>query len=260
MIIVEEEKTFEKGTFENVGDNKDKKQGRSDISQKHPGKKKIWVVVGSLLAAALFCYGAYKAWLGRIEDIYLAAEQKAYDDIYQTAFDRAEAWYHVSNHVLLSVEGVREVSRLEVLTVNGSEFVIKNADEDDPTTSWLEVKGVGVFTVDLSSGEFIVDNERHYILVRVPKPMLTECKIEGTGKQFFDDGRFFSNGSVDEGVRLSQAQLSEGRMKLEDSMKKSRVFYDASMEAAVRSIDLLVHEWNPDVQDLHVEVEFIEDV
>ena len=149
-----------------------------------------------------------------------------------------------------------------MLTVSGSEFVIKNADSDNKTVSWLEVQGTGVFTVDLSAGEFIVDPERQSVLVKVPKPVLTECAVTGTGKHFWNNGGIFYNffkGSVDDGVRLSQAQMSEGRMKLEDSMRKSRTFSEASQKAAINMIESLVQQWNPNIPDLQIEVEFIED-
>lgn len=66
---------------------------------------------------------------------------------------------------MISIEAAQEVSRLEVLTVSDSEFVIKDSGKSDPTISWLEVQGIGVFTVDLTACEFIADSERQYVLV-----------------------------------------------------------------------------------------------
>lgn len=198
----------------------------------------------------------------RMEKAYQAADQDTYDRFYHAAFDHAEAQNHVSNYAVISIEGLQEVSRLEVLSVTGSEFVIKNADDEDRTVSWLEVQGRGVFTVDLSIGEYVVDRERRSVFIKIPKPVLTECTVNGTGKHFWNDGGVFYNffkGSVADGVRLSQAQMSEGRTKLEDSMRKSRTFNEASHKAAINMITELVHQWNPNVPDLRVDVEFMED-
>lgn len=168
---------------------------------------------------------------------------------------------------MISIEAAQEVSRLEVLTVSDSEFVIKDPDQNDPTISWLEVQGVGVFTVDLTACEFITDSERQYVFVRVPKPALTECKVSGTGKQFwkrkvlsFVDGKliFGGNGSVASGVRLAQNQLNEGRIMLEDSMKQNRGFYEAAKTATIDMMGSLVRKWNPDIPNLQVDVEFFE--
>lgn len=221
----------------------------------------ICLIAGSVIlgiAAVVFIFIGNT----QMEDFYNTAREEAYNGIYQAAFDFAETRNHVSNYAVITVEGIQEKPRLEVLTVSGSEFVIKNKDNKDKTTSWLEVQGVGVFTVDLSAGEFIVDTERKFVTVRVPKPVLTECAVTGTGKRFWNNGGLFSfsffNGSIAEGVQLSQEQMCEGRIKLEDSMRKNRVFNETSKEAAVNMIKSLVQEWNPDVPDLQVEVEFME--
>lgn len=219
-----------------------------------PNKKSLALNIILLLAMVLF----FALGMQNLKESYHSAEQSAYEGIYQTAYNMAEARNHVSNYVVISVEHAKEVSRLEVLTVSGSEFVIKNADKTSKITSWLEVQGTGVFTIDLSMGEFIVDSERHCVLVRIPKPMLTECKLSGTGKQFWRDGRIISNGSVAEGVRLSQAQMREGRLALEASMMQNRAFYNAAQEAAKCAVESLVQQWNPNVPDLCVRVEFIE--
>lgn len=52
--------------------------------------------------------------------------------------------------------------------------------------------------------------------------------------------------------------MSEGRMKLETSMRRSRIFNDASKDAAINMIQSLVQQWNPNVPDLQIEVEFVE--
>lgn len=237
------------------------KQGSTASNQK---KFSIHIDRNIILPAFMVFVSILMVFLGksRMGNAYQTAEQNAYNGIYQTVFDIAEAQNHVSNYAVISVEDIQKVSRLEVLTVSDSEFVIKNASENDKTISWLEVQGTGVFTVDLSAGEFIVDTERQSVFVRIPKPVLTECAVTGTGKQFWNSGGIFYNffkGSVADGVRLSQTQMSEGRMKLEDSMRKSRVFNEESQKAAINMIESLVRQWNPDVSNLQIEVKFIED-
>jgi len=212
----------------------------------------ISVVLSIFLTIALFFRG-----FKRMKDSYDSSQQDAYSNFYQTAYDFAEKQNHVSNHALVSIDVAQEVSRLEVLSVSDSEFVIKEADKGDPTVFWLEVQGKGVFTVDLSACEFITDSERQYVLVKVPKPVLTEYSVSGTGKQFWKRNSIF-NGSVADGVRLSQKQMSEGRVKLEDSMKQNRGFYEAAKNAAVDMIGSLVRKWNPNIPDLQVDVEFFE--
>lgn len=220
-----------------------------------PWKKQL-LIVGTVV---LLTIAIIVAGICLTKSAFNTVRQDVHDSCYDTAYNFAEQQNHVSNYALISVEAAREVSRLEVLSVSDSEFVIKNADKNDRTISWLEVQGTGVFTVDLAAGEFITDPERQYVLVRVPRPVLTECKVSGTGKQFLKRADFLIfNGSVAEGVQLSQNQLKEGRIKLEDAMKQDRRFYDESQKAAVSMIESLVKQWNPSVPNLQVEVEFIE--
>lgn len=225
-------------------------------------KRWIGIGVASILTLAFLICG-----VTLMKNRYETAKQNTSSDFYQTAYDYAEKKNHVSNYAVISIDSSQEVSRLEVLTVSDSEFIIKDSDESDPTISWLEVQGMGVFTVDLTACEFIADSERQYVLVRAPQPTLTECKVSGTGKQFWSrkvlsvvDGRIVwgGNGSVASGVRLAQNQLSEGRIILEDSMKQNRGFYEAAKAAAVDIITSLVEKWNPDIPDLQVEVEFFD--
>ena len=220
-----------------------------------PWKKQL-LIVGTVV---LLTIAIIVAGICLTKSAFNTVRQDVHDSCYDTAYNFAEQRNHVSNYALISVDAAREVSRLEVLSVSDSEFVIKNADKNDRTISWLEVQGTGVFTVDLAAGEFITDPARQYVLVRVPRPVLTECKVSGTGKQFLKRADFLIfNGSVAEGVQLSQNQLKEGRIKLEDAMKQDRRFYDESQKAAVSMIESLVKQWNPSVPDLQVEVEFIE--
>lgn len=240
----------------------DREEERKIDSEMKPSMiyKKRQITIILILAVLCLLVGigvAGSIGMGRLRNAYMKAENEAYNDIYNIAYEKAEAANHVSNYALISVEDVKEISRLEILTVQGSEFVIKNADEKNKIVSWLEVNGTGVFTVNLAMGEFITDSERAYVLVRVPKPALTEVTVSGTGKSFWKDNRLLANGSVKEGVDLSMEQLGEGKIKLENSMRSSRRFHEESQKAAVQIITSLVQGWNPNIPELQVEVEFI---
>lgn len=215
-------------------------------------RREVWIFL--LLAGCVVLFVKGRTFM---RQSYNQAMENAYNGFYQTAFEISEKQNHVSNYAVINIENVQEISRLEVLEVWDTEFVIKDADKESKITSWLEVQGRGVFTVDLTMGEFITDTERQYVLVRVPKPALTNCTLEKTGKQFWKNSTVF-NGSIAEGVYLSQDQLGEGQRLLEDSMKQSRRFYESARDSAVSMIKSLVKQWNPNLPDLQVEVEFME--
>lgn len=239
---------------------------RKPKQKKIDPKKRTTYIKGALfavflIAALLLIYFGSDIRSRHISDAYIAARdaeaESVYQRFYDTAFEQAEERYHVSNRAVISIGDVTRLTRLEVLTVSDSEFVIENeSDNDQKITSWLEVQGIGVFTVDLQAAEFITDAQRQYVLVRVWKPELTNCTISSTGDHFWKNGIW--NDSIKVGVELSREQMREGRQLVEDSIRRNRNFYDSALSAAESSIRSLVKSWNPDIPDLTVEIEFID--
>lgn len=199
----------------------------------------------------------YKDGMKQIQSAYQNSREDVREKFYQAAYDFEEAKHHVSNDIVISIEDIREISKLEVLKVSDTEFIIKKPDKDSAIRSWLEVQGIGVFTVDLMASEFIADFERQYVWVKIPQPVLSQCKVEETGKQFWKN-EGLANGSIGEGVALAQEQLREGYLCIEEAMKQNRRFYDAAKKSAIQMIEALIRKWNPDLPDLQVEVNFVE--
>lgn len=217
----------------------------------------LFVVLAAAIGVGLYFFFQTKPL--DMKNAYSAGRQEAYDKYFQMAFDYAEEKNHVSNYGTINIENVREMSRLEVLKVSDTEFVIEDAkDNDQNITSWIEVRGMGIFTVDLTLAQFVVDSSRGYVMVRAPWPELTECRVEDTGKQLWKND--WNNDKIGDGVRLSQAQLGKGQKLLEESMRSSRRFYDAAMKSAEWMIELLVRQWNPQIPDLEIKVEFADDL
>lgn len=236
--------------------NHDNQRNSNPSHKKIFPQAKFWICLcfSVLLTIAFILFG-----IKRMQDSFAAARENTSSVFYQTAYNFAEEQNHVSNYVAIAIEAEREVSRLEVLTVSDSEFIVKDAGNGNNTTSWLEVQGTGVFTVNLDAAEFIADSDRQYVLVKVPNPVLTNCAVSGTGKQFWQSSNFpLTNGSIAEGVRLSQEQFAEGRIRLEDSIRQNRRFHEAARSAAKLMIESIVKEWNSSIPDLQVEIEFIE--
>lgn len=231
------------------------------MAEKKTGKlKKVTGRKAGIGLAIILFIGAvilYRSGVSRMQKAYDENRRNTSDKFYQAAYDFEETKHHVSNYIVINLEDIRNVARLEVLKVSDTEFVIDHPEEGHGIISWLEVRGVGVFTVDLMASEYITDFERQYVLINIPNPVLTQCAVEKTGKQFWKNTSIF-NGSVADGVKLSQEQLREGRLQLEDSMKQNRRFYEAAQKAAVSMVEARVKQWNPEFPDLKVEVNFID--
>lgn len=188
---------------------------------------------------------------------YASEKDAAYQEFYQSAYDWAEAKYHVSNNMAIAIDGFEETEKLEVLKANHVEFITEDRDDNSGNvTAWLEVTGEGTFVVDLKAAEFIVDNEHRYVLVRVPYPELTNVSITNTKKCWFKDD--LANGSYSQGVELALKQRNEASLQIQKSLMSNQYIYSNAQTVASSIIINLVKQLNPDIPDMTVEVEFMD--
>lgn len=163
----------------------------------------------------------------------------------------------VSNKVSIEVASVREEANLEVLRVSDVEYVIESKDDNENNIEvWMEFYGDGVYTVDMKASEFIIDSDRQYVLVRVPRPELTNCRITKANQLFWQNGAFNKSNSV--GTELAVEMRNAGYAKLNNYMKSNAKFYKSAKESATMVIADLVKGLNPELTDLVVEVEFVD--
>ena len=188
---------------------------------------------------------------------YESEKEAAYQALYQKYYDSAEAEYHVRNRATIHIGNITETAKLEVLKVSDVEFIVDDSNLfEGGITSWLEVPGEGTYVVDLKAAEFIVDNERAYVLVRVPYPELENVKIDysNVNKILFKDDVF--DGSYKQGEELAKKQLGEADLLIKKEFASNERFYLNAQEAAISTIRCLVLQLNPEVENLVVDVEF----
>ena len=187
-----------------------------------------------------------------------ASEKDATEQaFFQQYYNSAEAETHVSNRGSIYIGNIRDVQKLEVLKVSDVEFIVEDSGGNSGNiTSWLEVPGEGTFVVDLSAAEFIVDNARAHVRVRLPYPELTNVVIDYSNvrKILFKDDVF--NGSYKQGEELAMKQLGEADLLIKKEFASNQHFYMNAQEAAVSTITCLIRQLNPDVDNLTIEVEF----
>ena len=188
---------------------------------------------------------------------YSNEKERVYGQIYDAVFQEAEHNHHVSNRVEISVANLQEEEKLEVIKANDVEFITENRDNNTGhVTVWLEVEGEGTFVTDLKAAEFNVDNERQYVLARIPKPELSNVKINNTTRRLLADGLL--NGSYSEGVDLALKQRNEALLQIQKSLLSNQYIYDNAKKVSVSMIRNLIKQLNPDVPQLQVEVEFFD--
>lgn len=185
-------------------------------------------------------------------------KESAYQMLYQKYYQEAESKYHVANRTSIHIENIKETNKLEVLRVSDVEFIIEDSGANkDKITSWLEVPGEGTYVVDLSLAEFIIDNERSYVLVRLPYPELTNITIDYSNvKPLLFEKQGISNGDFKAGEALADKQLREADVMIKKEFASNERFYLNAQDAARSSIQFLIHQMNPDIDGLTIEVKF----
>ena len=221
----------------------------------------IAALVGMVAITVFLANGIVGAGAEALANSYNAAYESerasAYQEQYDKYFDRAEKDYHVSNRVSITIGDLKEIAKLEVLTVSDVEYIIEEGENNsNGITSWLEVPGQGTYVVDLQAAEFLTDDERAYVKVRAPYPELTNISIDyaNVKKLFFKND--ILNDSYKVGEDLAQRQLNSADMLIKKEFASNERFYLSAQDAAVSTIQCLVKQLNPQNEDMNVEVEF----
>lgn len=249
-----------------------KEQDKEDKERtsKQPARKKgkdyfrvfaIVLIVISILSSPALLLGGIRAGAAQLMRSFSAAfaeeKESAYQTLYEAAFNQAEQQHHVSNRVQISIGDLQEVQRLEILKANDVEIITEDRDNNTgKVTAWLEVEGEGTFVVDLQAAEYIIDNERMSVLVRIPNPELTNIHIIRSTRRLFSDD--FLNGSYSEGVDLRIKQQNEAQLRIENALLSNPYIYSNAKKVSANMIKNLIAQFNPDIPQLIVDVEFFE--
>ena len=229
-------------------------------------KMVLWIIIFLVTAGLFWMLGAQRmaaAIKTTYSDAKEQAKQSVYDSYYQASYEKAEAKYHVSNRVEISVSSVREQPQLEVLKSLNTKYEFSGPeDNENGLTAWLEVPVEGIFTVDLSVAEFLVDNDRQFVRVRVPKPELRSFSIDypNVKKLLFDYDsaldRMVFDKSYTIGIHLAQTQLTNAYVSLRDEMACNQDLLKRARSSAELLLKSMIAGANPEVPGLTVEVEF----
>ena len=217
-------------------------------------------VVFALITVSVFKLAVRKGGDALFEN-YEKTRAEVIDDTrqeyYESSFANAEAQYHVKNIVGIDIENVRQIMNLEVLKVFDTEYILQDKkDNNEGITGWLKVKGTSIFTTDLQAAEFIVDNQREYVLVRVPGPKPSIPSIDYSTDPLIlliDEGKAknykFWNDWLD-------VKLKEASEQMNEEISNNQDYYRSARSSAELMISNLVLACNPQVENLKVEVEF----
>lgn len=160
----------------------------------------------------------------------------------------------------ISIESLKTENKLEVLSVSVSELIIDSKDTNkDGVEAWAEYTGTGVYTIDLSKSQFIVDDLRKTVIVRTPAVTVDQetftLNYKDTAIKFFKNT--YANDSYKDGVDLAQKQLTEAYIKIYNKIYTNPYYYETAEKAAERIIKSLIKGLGPNknIEGLEVYVE-----
>ena len=234
-------------------------------------------VIGVLIIiSVIFAVSAIPAAADAAADAFVSSKDNMAADVYQfyydTSYESSEKAHHVSNDVSVTIGNLRNVQLLEVLRVRDVTYETVGGDVTwirdlfnktvgrvigKDTICWLEVPAAGIFTVNLEVGEFIIDDARQYVLIRVPEPELTEFSLsyDKVKVLYYEEGSLFQQAGTD-GYDLADEMLKSAEQDLRQGMEGNQGNYQKAEGSARKLLTYLVEQLNPQLENLTVEVEF----
>lgn len=212
----------------------------------------ICIAAAVCAAVAVGVNAAQSSFTGSAEE----QRTKIYDEIKGKAYAMAERANHTSNDAMVEIKLIEETSKLDVLKIGDTVYVVSN--EKGKNQTCFEIGGTGIFSVDLSAAEFAVDSGRHHVLVRVPKPVMETGKIsiDSVTQYTFEENPLTSNGSIGGGEALAQNVRIEAKSKIQRDFESDEQLYKYAEKRAEAIIRSNIIALNPDVSDITVDVEF----
>lgn len=200
------------------------------------------------------------------------AKQETEESFYNAVFELSESAHHLSNDITIQIQGITEIRNLEVLNVFLTDYQIWPEQETsggvldivvDPligdAEAWIRFDGIGTFTVSLQNADFILDEQRKSVLVRVPSPVMERVLIQQDEDDvlYTSDAGLFNNAS-DTGQQLVLSLTQKAQQDMTAKARSNPEYYAQAKASAEKTITQLIKNLNPDLPDLIVEVEFID--
>lgn len=231
-------------------------------------KSALEIIVDIILWFSLLLVLAYS--LITLKNEYSAAFEKAvdksseevYENFREKAYDYFEKENHVSNSASLTIGNIKEQNSLEVLSVSDNWIKVSEPDDDsDKTTRWVEFNATGVYTVDMSVSEFIIDDYNNFVMVRLKTPQLNHIALSADPKVYlykYKKELFKVNGDYDSGVVKLLDDRAEALSELTNQLENNEDNFMLAKQSAEKLIRTFIINANPEIslKDSDIQIEF----
>ena len=175
-----------------------------------------------------------------------------YEEFYLAALEQ----YKTKNDVNTAVSADYGSGKLEVMKICDSVCIPQSSLEDEESSLTLVIPFNGVYTIDLSLAEFITDQERGIVTVRVPYPEIADFKVEYENAKLLDDSGITVTLGKTTTPELARGEFEEKNIDLREQISENKIFTENAAETARRKIISTLMALNP-YEDIITEVEFI---
>lgn len=214
------------------------------------------VIIVALLGFYLV-RGSIKTAAESVSNDFEKAKNEQYSEVFDEAWQKAYNKNRLSQEISIFIGDIQEISKLEVLKVSEQSYTIQDKETKNAgITYWTKNTVFGIYTVDLSIAEFIVDNKNNYILVRIPEPSLT-VSPSGQYETKLYRKTTLSDGNNEEGSELAKKQLKAGEAALKKKIETNQSYKIKAKESAEEIIKNFIYVLNPDNDSLTIEIEYL---
>lgn len=234
-----------------------------DIKKVHKDYGTFLIPICALIifiAALLGLYlvrGSIEAAAESVSDNFEKVKNEQYSEAFNEAWQKAYNKNRLSQEISVFIGEIQELSKLEVLKVSEQSYTIQDEETKNAgITYWTKNTVFGIYTVDLSIAEFIVDNKNNYILVRIPEPTLTVSPSGQYETKLFKKTTIF-DGNNEDGSKLAKKQLKAGEAALKTKIETNQSYKTKAKESAEEIIKNFIYVLNPDNDSLIIEIEYL---
>lgn len=214
-----------------------------------------------IVVLVIVIFNLLSAMVKRFSDGYSKdfqdAKAQASTEAYNIAYNNAREKFKITNTVEINIGNLRDEQKLEVYEVNASSL-----QQSEDKEAIVLFNGSSVFTVDMRSAEYLVDNAHQKVTIRIPKPEVSQ-KVLSTDYEivYLKDkgfiGRIVDNltdSAVGVGEDKALAMTKSASEDMRTKIVNNQEYYAQAVTSAKNFLSDSVKALNPDIPNLQVEI------
>lgn len=214
-----------------------------------------------IVVLVIVIFNLLSAMVKRFSDGYSKdfqdAKAQASTEAYNIAYNNAREKFKITNTVEINIGNLRDEQKLEVCEVSASSL-----QQSEDKEAIVLFNGSSVFTVDMRSAEYLVDNAHQKVTIRIPKPEVSQnvlfhdyeivyLKDKGFIGRIVDN---LTDSAVGVGEDKALAMTKSASEDMRTKIVNNQEYYAQAVTSAKNFLSDSVKALNPDIPNLQVEI------